>query len=181
MKENNEIAIFGGGCFWCTEATFSQLKGVNKVTPGFAGGTGDVNYEKIHSDNTGHAEMIEVTFDPEIISYDDLLSVFFTIHDPTTINKQGADVGTEYRSMILYTSDDQKTKAEAMIKKLNDDNKTYDMPIVTEIKPLDKFIKAEDYHHNYYENNKDQPYCQIVINPKLEKLKEKHAELLKIS
>lgn len=179
MKHDKQIAIFGGGCFWCTEATFQQLKGVSKVTSGYAGGElENPGYGKVATGHTGHAEVIKVEFDPNEISFENLLEVFFAVHDPTTLNKQGNDIGTEYRSIILYTSEEQKAAAEKSIQKLRDSGE-YNMPIVTEIKPFDKFYEAEDYHHNYYNKNPDQPYCQIVINPKLKKLKEKYSKLLK--
>ena len=176
---NNQIAIFGGGCFWCTEATFGELRGVLDVKPGYAGGNlPNPSYEQVCSGNTGHVEVVQVTFDPTRISYQDLLNVFFVVHDPTTPNQQGGDVGTQYRSVIFYTSDDQKQQAEHFINKLTDES-AYDGRIVTEVKPLDTFFEAESYHHSYYQKNHDQTYCQIVINPKLEKLKEKYAKLLK--
>ena len=188
MPTNNpaadiEIAVFANGCFWCTEAVFSMLKGVKSVIPGYAGGAElpsgkGPTYEQVSNGNTGHAESIKIEFDPSVISYDDLLAVFFNTHDPTTLNRQGNDVGTQYRSAIFYANDEQKKKAEALIEELNT-SKAYNKPVVTEVKPLDKFYEAEDYHHEYYEHNKDQPYCQIVIAPKLEKLEKKFAELIK--
>ncbi|MEK7582806.1 MAG: peptide-methionine (S)-S-oxide reductase MsrA [Patescibacteria group bacterium] len=155
-----EIAIFGGGCFWCTEAVYQQLKDVASVIPGYAG--------------QPKAEVIRIEYDSTIISYRDLLTVFFAVHDPTTLNRQGNDVGTQYRSIIFTTSPEQEQEAKAFIKEID----TPDSKIVTEVKPLEKFYEAEDYHRNYYQNNKDQPYCQIVISPKLEKLKEKFYKLL---
>lgn len=179
MEPANEIAVFGGGCFWCTEAVFGMLKGVIAVEPGYAGGTkADPTYEEVSSGTTGHAEVIHIEYDPTQVSYRDLMTVFFGSHDPTTMNRQGNDVGTQYRSIILTTTDTQKTEAEAFIKELNDSNKE-GAPVVTEVKPLDKFYSAENYHHDYYANNKDQGYCQLVINPKLEKVQHKFAELLK--
>jgi peptide-methionine (S)-S-oxide reductase len=171
-----EIAVFGGGCFWCTEAVFEELRGVISVMPGYAGGTKESpTYKEVCGGDTGHAEVIQVEFDPAKISYDDLLTIFFATHNPTQRDGQGADIGTQYRSTVLYTTPDQKTKAEAFIKKLNEDGPQ----VVTEVKPLDKFYEAEEYHRQYYLNNTSQPYCQVVINPKLEKLKEKYHELLK--
>lgn len=174
-----QTAVFGGGCFWCTEAVFQKLKGVEKVTSGYAGGDmSNPDYEHVSMGNTGHAEVIEVQFDSNIISYEILLNVFFSVHDPTTMNKQGNDVGEQYRSVILYTNEEQKQQAEGFIKKLSDEHH-FDNPIVTEIKPLGKFYPAEQYHQNYFESNPNQPYCQVVINPKVKKFKEKFAEYLK--
>lgn len=182
MVTNNtkhEIAVFGGGCFWCTEAIFNSLKGVTSVLPGYSGGTvRNPTYEQVSEGTTGHAEATKVEFDPSVISYDDLLAVFFNTHDPTTLNRQGNDVGTQYRSVIFYTTPEQKEKAEALIKEIND-SKAFDKPVVTEVVPLAEFFKAEDYHMKYYESHKDQPYCEIIIAPKLEKLEKKFAELLK--
>lgn len=172
-----EIAVFGGGCFWCTEAIYQELKGVLEVWPGYAGGTTpNPTYEAVCSGRTGHAEAIKIEFDPEKISYKTLLTVFFGTHDPTTLNRQGNDTGTQYRSIILTASPEQKTAAEAFIKEAQADLQD---PIVTEIKPLETFYEAEDYHKNYYARNILQPYCQFVINPKLAKSKEKFRELLK--
>lgn len=174
-----QIAVFGGGCFWCTEAVFSELKGVVSVMPGYAGGkTKNPTYEQVSSGNTGYAEVTKIEFDSAQISYEDLLTVFFATHDPTTLNRQGNDVGTQYRSIILYTGGDQKNKAEAFIKEL-DQLDPNDKKIVTEIKPLEEFYEAEEYHRKYYENNSNQTYCQMVISPKLEKLKEKFYNLLR--
>lgn len=175
----SEVAIFGGGCFWCTEAVYKMLKGIESVVPGYAGGTTkDPSYEDVSAGTTGHAEVIKIEYDASQISYHDLLTVFFATHDPTQLNQQGNDVGTQYRSIILCTNGAQKDEAEKFIEELeltsNDGGH-----IVTEVKPLEKFYKAEDYHHNYYERNKDKnPYCQVIINPKLAKVQEKFAELL---
>lgn len=178
MNSQTEVAIFGGGCFWCVEAVFQMLKGIKAVIPGYAGGAVDnPSYEAVSSGQTGYAEVIKIEFDPTLISYDDLLTVFFATHDPTTPNRQGADVGTQYRSIILYTNDAQKQKAEKMIKEINKSNPN-GKPVVTEVKPLKKFYEAEGYHHSYYKNNTDAPYCQVVINPKLKKVQEKFAQLL---
>ncbi len=175
---SKEIAVFGGGCFWCTEAVYEELKGVISVMPGYAGGqTPNPTYESVSTGKTGHAEAIKVEFDPALISYNDLLTVFFATHDPTTLNRQGPDTGTQYRSIILYTNEEQKYQAGEFINKLNEDGEK----VVTELKSLDKFYEAEDYHQNFYHNNPDKPYCQIVINPKIDKLKEKFGELLKSS
>ncbi|KKT81925.1 MAG: hypothetical protein UW79_C0013G0052 [Candidatus Yanofskybacteria bacterium GW2011_GWA2_44_9] len=158
----NQIAVFGGGCFWCTEAVFAQLKGVVSVMPGYAGGsTPNPTYESVCGGKTGHAEVIKIEFDPEIISYEDLLTVFFAVHDPTTLNRQGNDVGTQYRSIILYTDEQQKIQAENVVSELSKEGDR----VVTEIKPLEKFHPAEDYHKDYYAKNPDQAYCRLVINP----------------
>jgi peptide-methionine (S)-S-oxide reductase len=179
MENNKEIAVFGGGCFWCTEAVFKELKGVYGVLPGYAGGTvPNPTYEEVSGGQTGHAECIQIEYDPKEIKYTDLLTVFFGSHDPTTINRQGNDVGTQYRSVIFYTTEDQKKGAEEFIKELNDSNKM-GSPIVTEVEPLDKFYVAENYHRDYFAKNKDAPYCQLVINPKLEKVEKNFADLLK--
>ena len=154
MNKNIQTAIFAGGCFWCTEAVFQDLKGVISVLPGYTGGNMDnPTYERVSGGNTGHVEAIKIEYDESIISFDDLLSVFFNTHDPTTLNRQGNDVGTQYKSAIFYTDEGQKIKAENIIKELND-NKAYDKPVVTEVKKFEKFFEAEDYHKNYYKNNK---------------------------
>lgn len=174
-----ETAIFGGGCFWCTEAVFKRLKGVQSVVPGYAGGeTNNPTYHDVSGGNTGHAEAVKIEFDPSIISFEDLLAVFFGTHDPTTRNRQGNDVGTQYRSVIFYTNDAQKEKARQIIKE-TDEAHVYENPVVTEVVPLGKFYDAEDYHKDYYENNKTAPYCSIVIEPKLEKLAKRFKELMK--
>lgn len=176
-KMKSEIAVFGGGCFWCTEAIYNELKGVIKVLPGYAGGTTpNPTYEQVCTGHTGHAEAIQVEFDSEKISYKTLLTVFFGTHDPSTLNRQGNDTGTQYRSIILYTTLEQKIEAEAFIKEAQADTPD---PIVTEIQPLTTFYVAEDYHQKYYERNILQPYCQVVVSPKLAKFKEKFRELLK--
>jgi peptide-methionine (S)-S-oxide reductase len=183
MPDGKEIAVFGGGCFWCTEAVFSNLRGVISVMPGYAGGAPAPGgkaptYEEVCDGRTGHAEVIKITFDPAQISFDQLLTVFFATHDPTTRNRQGNDVGTQYRSTILYADEGQKNAAEAFIKKL-DASDPNGKPVVTEVKPLDTFYEAEDYHREYFKNNPAQPYCQLVIEPKVEKLQKEFAELLK--
>jgi len=178
MDQKFETAVFGGGCFWCTEAVFGMLKGIKAVVPGYAGGSmEDPNYEAVSSGSTGYAEVIKIEFNPLLISYDDLLTVFFATHDATTLNRQGADVGTQYRSIILYTTDEQRKKAEDIIKQINESHPD-GKPVVTEVKPLEKFFEAEGYHHSYYKQNQDAPYCQVVINPKLKKVQEKFARLL---
>lgn len=179
MNSNSQTIIFAGGCFWCMEAVFQMLRGVESVTSGYAGGSKDKpTYHEVSSESTGHAEVIEIKFDPSVVTLDDLLSVFFTTHDPTTLNRQGGDVGTQYRSAIYSTSDEQKIAIEKFIQKLIDE-KTFTKPIMTEIKPLDIFYPAEAYHQNYYRDNADQPYCQVVIDPKIAKLRQKYAYLLK--
>ncbi|MFH0834566.1 MAG: peptide-methionine (S)-S-oxide reductase MsrA [Patescibacteria group bacterium] len=178
MQNQTEIAVFGGGCFWCTEAIFRSLKGVQKVEPGYAGGEkANPTYREVSSGTTGHAEVIRIEFDPAEISFEDLLNVFFATHDPTTRNRQGADVGTQYRSTILTTTDEQKKIAEKFIAEMNA-SEFKSTPVVTEIKKLEKFWLAEDYHREYFERNRDAPYCQVVIDPKLAKFKKKFANLL---
>ncbi|MCC8408002.1 peptide-methionine (S)-S-oxide reductase MsrA [Mucilaginibacter sp. UR6-1] len=169
-KPTTEKATFGMGCFWCTEAIFQQLKGVKKVESGYSGGTvPNPSYEDVCTGETGHAEVIQVTYDPAVISYKDLLEVFWKMHDATTLNRQGADVGTQYRSVIFYSNADQKALAEKYKKELNDQN-AFGKPVVTQIAPLKNFYKAEDYHQNYYKLNGSKPYCRIVIKPKMDKL-----------
>ena len=173
-----KIAVFGGGCFWCTEAVFKMLKGIVSVMPGYAGGTtANPTYENVCTGRTGHAEVIKIEYDPEKISFRTLLTIFFATHDPTMPNRQGADVGTEYRSIILYTDEDQHKEALAFIDELNASSKE-GQTIVTEIKPLTAFYPAEKYNQDFYNKNPQSPYCQIVINPKLQKVQEQFAELL---
>ncbi len=175
----SETAYLAGGCFWCTEAVFKGLKGVISAVPGYSGGTVDnPSYEDVGAGNTGHAETTKIEFDPSTISYKDLFKVFFGTHDPTTANRQGDDIGPQYRSIIFYTSDDQRKAADGYIKEL-EARKVYVDPIVTEVKPFTRFFEAEDYHKNYYEAHMGAPYCQIVITPKLEKLRDKYRDLLK--
>lgn len=179
MSDNYETAVFGGGCFWCLEAIFSQVKGVIIVEPGYAGGfKKNPAYEEVCSGDTGHAEIINIKYNPDIISYEKLLEIFFYIHDPTTLNRQGNDVGEQYRSIILYNSQKQKAAAEKFIKNLNDSGNN-SKTIVTEIKQLDNFNKAENYHQNYFALNSDNPYCGVVISPKIKSFKEKFGNLLK--
>ncbi|MBI3061735.1 MAG: peptide-methionine (S)-S-oxide reductase MsrA [Deltaproteobacteria bacterium] len=179
MKQNHEVAVFGGGCFWCTEAVFDELNGVISVMPGYAGGSlKNPTYDDVCDGRTGHAEAIRIEFDPSAISYRDLLTVFFATHDPTTPNRQGNDVGTQYRSIVLYASEEQKKQAEGLIRELNDSS-VFGKPVVTEVRPLGEFYEAEDYHRKYYANNSYQPYCQSIISPKLQKLHKQFAELLK--
>lgn len=173
-----QTAIFGGGCFWCTEAIFSALRGVSSVTSGYAGGKMvNPDYEKVSMGTSGHAEVVQVEFDPAAVSYETLLEVFFATHDPTTMNRQGADVGTQYRSVVLTVDGAQQQAATAYVAKLQE---TFgSKKIVTEVSPLDRFYTAEEYHQKYYERNADNPYCSVVIGPKLEKLKKQFAHLLK--
>ena len=174
-----ETAVFGGGCFWCTEAVFKMLKGVKSVLPGYSGGAKpNPTYEEVCGGQTGHAEVIEIKYDPAQIKFRDLLTVFFATHDPTTMNRQGADVGTQYRSVIFYTTEAQRDEAAEFIAELNESSEA-GSPIVTEIVPLDKFYPAENYHRDYYAKNKGNPYCEVVINPKLQKVQKEFAKLLK--
>ncbi|PIR83614.1 peptide-methionine (S)-S-oxide reductase [Candidatus Kaiserbacteria bacterium CG10_big_fil_rev_8_21_14_0_10_51_14] len=176
--EQHRTAVFGGGCFWCTEAVFQMLKGVLKVESGYAGGAIDnPSYETVSAGTTGHAEVIRVTYDPAIISYEDLLTVFFGSHDPTTPNRQGADVGERYRSVILYETDEEKQVAERVSNEIQESLKD-GTRVVTQIIPLGKFFPAESYHQNYYKTNTSAPYCQLVIEPKIEKVRKRFAELL---
>ena len=174
-----ETIVLGGGCFWCTEPVFRMIKGISSVVPGYAGGIMEhPAYEAVSGGKTNHAEVFKNEYDPAQVSYRDLLTVFFARHDPTELNQQGNDVGTQYRSIILYTNGTQKKEAEDFIKELNGTS-DQGLPIVTEVKPLEKFYEAEDYHHDYYSKNKNKnPYCEVVINPKLKKVQEKFAELL---
>ncbi len=179
MSQTRETATLGGGCFWCTEAIFQELKGVQKVVPGYAGGTVEnPTYRQVCSEETGHAEVIQITFDPEVISYEDLLYVFWRTHNPTTPNRQGADVGTQYRSIILYHDETQKAIAEKS-KQETDASGLWPYPIVTEIVPLRQFYPAEDYHQDYYRRNPYQPYCRVVIDPKIQKLRKEFPTKLK--
>lgn len=179
MSESFSKATFGGGCFWCIEAVFEQLRGVKKVESGYAGGDApNPTYEEVCSGRTGHAEVVQVTFDPAEISFRDLLDVFFTLHDPTTKNRQGADVGTQYRSIVLYHDEDQRQTAEDVIRDFEQAG-VWDDPFVTEIEPLSEFYPAEAHHQEYYRNNAWQPYCQAVIAPKVAKLRQKFLGKLK--
>lgn len=179
MKNKSEVAIFGGGCFWCTEAIFRMLKGVNSVVSGYSGGGKEnPSYDHVSSGSSGHAEVIKIEFDPSVIKFNDLLEVFFAVHDSTTLNRQGNDVGEQYRSVIFYTSDDQKAKSENYIKNLESESEVKGK-IVTQLEKLKNFYPAEEYHQNYYVNNQDKPYCQVIISPKVEKFKQNHPELIK--
>ena len=179
MSDNIAIATFGNGCFWCTEAIFQQLKGVQKVMPGYTGGTlKNPTYKEVCSGLTGHAEAIQITYNSDEISYRELLDVFFYTHDPTTLNRQGNDVGTQYRSAIFYHDENQKAEAEKIIEQLTKE-KVYDDAIVTEVVPFTIYYTAEDYHKDYYNNNKNQPYCRAVINPKIDKFLKKYGSKIK--
>jgi peptide-methionine (S)-S-oxide reductase len=178
-SERIETAVLGGGCFWSMEAIFSQLKGVVDAEVGYAGGFKEnPTYEETNQTDTGHAEVVKVVFDPEVISYDKLLEVYFYVHDPTTLNRQGNDVGAQYRSIILYANSEQEKSAREYIADL-EEQKVYRDQIVTEVEPLDKYYKAEDYHQEYFEYNSDQPYCEFVVAPKVEKFEDKFADYLK--
>ncbi len=174
-----EMATIGGGCFWCTEAVFSELKGVEKVESGYSGGArANPSYEDVCTGHTGHAETIQITYNPGVISYRDILHIFFTTHDPTTLNQQGADFGTQYRSVIFYHNDEERRIADDVIKEING-QKVWKKPIVTELTPFKAFYRAEDYHQRYFEKNPDAPYCQVVIEPKIAKLRQHNWEKLK--
>ncbi|MBN1305728.1 MAG: peptide-methionine (S)-S-oxide reductase MsrA [Anaerolineales bacterium] len=174
-----QLATLAGGCFWCLETVFSELKGVNKVVSGYSGGkTKKPTYGEVCEDTTGHAEVVQIEFDPETITFQDLLRVFFTIHDPTTLNRQGADVGTQYRSAIFYHNESQRQTAEKIIQEIAISG-IWKNPIVTEVSPFSVFYKAEDYHQNYYVNNPDQGYCRAVIAPKVAKIRSLYMDKLK--
>lgn len=178
---NSEVVTLGGGCFWCTEAVYLNIKGVRKVEPGYSGGKmEDADYRKVSTGRTGHAEVVQVTFDPDVITFKEILEVFFATHDPTTLNRQGADVGPQYRSVIFYHDDAQRAIAEETIDQLNGEG-IWDRPIVTVVERLNAFHRAEDYHLNYYERNREQPYCRLVIDPKLDKLTKKFKDKLRTS
>ncbi len=179
---NNEpkaVATLAGGCFWCLEAVYVDLKGVDKVVSGYAGGNvQNPSYRQVCTGRTGHAEVVQITYDPKVVSFRELLEVFFTIHDPTTLNRQGADVGTQYRSAIFYRTPEEKATAEQVIHDLTE-ARIWDRPIVTELTPFSTFYPAEDYHQNYFANNPGQPYCQIVIAPKVAKFRKQYLDRLK--
>ena len=185
MNENKqaddlEVTTLGGGCFWCLEAVYDQLKGVTDVVSGYAGGTvPNPSYEQVCTGSTGHAEVVQVTFDPSEISFRDILEVYFSIHDPTTLNRQGADVGTQYRSVIFYHNERQKEIAEEMIEELEAEG-AFEDPIVTQVDPLDAFYPAESYHQEYYQNNPRRPYCRVVITPKVKKFQKNYGDMLKV-
>jgi peptide-methionine (S)-S-oxide reductase len=174
-----EKATLGGGCFWCTEAVFLELNGVKKVLPGYSGGhIKNPAYREVTSGRTGHAEVVQLTYDPQVVGFKEILEVFFATHDPTTLNRQGNDVGTQYRSAVFYHNEEQRQIAEEVIQLLEKE-KAYDDPIVTEVTEFKAFYIAEDYHHNYFAKNKNQPYCQFVVAPKVEKFKKVFREKLK--
>jgi len=179
MGKELEKATLGGGCFWCTEAVFLELKGVVDVKPGYSGGhVKNPSYKEVCNETTGHAEVVQITFDPEVVSFSEILEVFFVTHDPTTLNRQGNDVGTQYRSAIFYHSEAQKQTAQKVIELLTKD-KVYNKPIVTEVTAFSAFYPAEDYHINYFARNKNQPYCQYVVAPKVEKFRKVFKEKMK--
>ncbi|WP_251341561.1 peptide-methionine (S)-S-oxide reductase MsrA [Haloplanus halophilus] len=174
MTDDRATATLAGGCFWCLEAPFEELAGVHAVTSGYCGGdVPDPTYEEVCSGTTGHAEAVQVEYDPDVVSYADLLEVFFALHDPTTTDRQGPDVGSQYRSAVFYHDEEQRATAEATIERLADD---YDDPIVTEVEPLETFYPAEDYHQDYYANNPQRAYCQVQIRPKLRTVRERFAD-----
>jgi peptide-methionine (S)-S-oxide reductase len=181
MSANNpeNVATLGGGCFWCLEAVFEQVRGVERVESGYAGGRVPApTYHQVCTGGTGHAEVVQVTFDPAVVSFRQILEVFFTIHDPTTLNRQGADVGTQYRSAIFYHTPEQKATAEQVIAELSEAG-VWDAPIVTEVTPLRAFYPAEDYHQEYFQQNGNQPYCRVVIAPKVAKFRKQYLDQLK--
>ncbi len=178
-RHDQEVATLAGGCFWCLEAVFDQLRGVEQVETGYSGGNvPNPSYRQVCTGTTGHAEVVQIAFDPQVISFRELLKVFFTIHDPTTLNRQGADVGTQYRSAIFYHSPEQKAIAEQVIAELNAAG-IWDAPIVTEVTPFTAFYPAEEYHQEYYQQNPSQPYCQVVIAPKVAKFRKEYLAQLK--
>jgi len=179
MNSKTETIILGGGCFWCLEAVYDQLEGVLDVVSGYAGGhVPNPDYKSVCTGRTGHAEVVQVTFDPQVISFKEILEVFFTIHDPTTLNRQGADVGTQYRSVIFYLSEEQKATAEQVIAEI-EAAEIWPNPIVTAVSALDNFYLAEDYHQEYFQRNPYQGYCQVVVAPKVAKFRQKYASRLK--
>ena len=177
---SEEVALLGAGCFWCTEAAFQEIKGVKEVIPGYAGGHVEKpSYEQVCSGNTGHAEVGKIIFDPEEVSYSEILEIYFSIHDPTSLDRQGADTGEQYRSVIFYMSPEQEKIAKEMIR-IKESEHIYKNPIVTAVEPFKNFFEAENYHKNYYKNNSMEPYCQLVISPKLKKLKKNHPESIRL-
>ncbi|MBF4465616.1 peptide-methionine (S)-S-oxide reductase MsrA [Flavobacterium sp. LC2016-12] len=178
-SSNLETITLGGGCYWCVEAVYEDLNGVKSVVSGFSGGNvANPTYEEVCTGETGHAEVVQITYDKNVTDINEIFKVFFTVHDPTTLNRQGADVGTQYRSVIFYKNDEQRKAAQSIIAELNK-AKVYTSPIVTKVEPFKKFYKAEDYHQNYYANNKNQPYCKMVIQPKIEKFEKVFKDKLK--
>jgi len=178
-KANLETITLGGGCYWCVEAVYENLDGVKSVVSGFSGGkVANPTYEEVCTGETGHAEVVQITYDKNVTDINEIFKVFFTVHNPTTLNRQGADVGTQYRSVIFYKNEEQKKAAQSIIADLNK-AKVYNSPIVTKVEPFKVFYKAEDYHQNYYANNKNQPYCKMVIQPKIEKFEKVFKDKLK--
>ena len=176
-----EVATLAGGCFWCTEAVFQEIKGVVTVETGYSGGSiPNPTYEQVSTGTTGHAEAVQILFDPSIISFREILEIFFATHDPATLNRQGADFGHQYRSAVFYHNDKQRANAEEVIEELTSE-KIYDLPIVTEVEPFEAFYKAEDYHKDYFKKHLEQPYCRVVISPKIAKLRKKFRDKLKSS
>ena len=174
----SETATLAGGCFWCLEAVYNELRGVQRAVSGYAGGNvANPTYQQVCTGDTGHAEAVQITYDPEVVSYKDLLDVFFTIHDPTTLNRQGADLGTQYRSAIFYQTPQQRSEAEREIAELSA-SEVWDNPIVTEVVPLEEFYPAEEYHQRYFERNPDQGYCRMVVGPKVAKFRKKFLDKL---
>ena len=174
-----EVATLGGGCFWCTEAVFLEIEGVGRVVPGYSGGhVKNPSYQQVISGTTGHVEVIQVTFDPDVIPFREILEIFFTMHDPTSLDRQGADVGTQYRSVIYYHSEEQRKVAEEVIAEMNETN-VFNLPIVTKLEPFTEFYEAEDYHVNYYNRNKEQGYSRFVIEPKLRKVEKEFNKRIK--
>lgn len=174
-----EVATLGGGCFWCTEAVFNELTGVSKAEPGYSGGrVVNPTYEQVCTGKTGHAEVVQITFDPKINSFREILEIYFYTHDPTTLNRQGADFGTQYRSVIFYHDENQKVTAEKLIRKLSIENK-WNKPIITKVEPFKTFFKAEEKHRNYFERNSKQPYCKLVIEPKVKKMRNRYLDKTK--
>jgi peptide-methionine (S)-S-oxide reductase len=179
-SKRTEVATLGGGCFWCTEAVFTQLRGVEKVESGYSGGKLEhPSYEQVSTGTTGHAEVVQITFDPDVISFEEILEIFFSTHDPTTMNRQGPDVGLQYRSVIFYHDDQQRTVAEQVIRKLTEE-KVFDAPIVTQVEPFKTFYPAEDYHKDYFKRHPEQSYCRFVIAPKIAKLQKLYLSKLKL-
>jgi peptide-methionine (S)-S-oxide reductase len=176
---NLQQAIFGGGCFWCIEAIFQRVQGVESVASGYMGGTNpSPTYKQVCGGDTGHVEVVKITFNPEQVSYRELLDIFFTVHDPTTLNRQGNDAGTQYRSVIFYTSDEQRRESEEFISQL-ESSKAFGAPVITAVEPAAEFYQAEDYHQNYFNDNRYQPYCMFVVGPKVQKFQQKFGEKLR--
>jgi peptide-methionine (S)-S-oxide reductase len=179
-SKNLEIATLAAGCFWCTEAAFSIIRGVERIEPGYTGGSvPNPSYEQVSTGTTGHAEAAQIFFDPKVISYKEILEIYFTMHDPTSLNRQGADVGTQYRSAIFFHSPEQKNTAEKLIDELNKEG-IWNKPIITEVAPLNTFYKAETYHKDYYKKHPKEPYCQVVIAPKIAKLQQRFFDKIKV-